>query len=195
MLLLDTTGSMNYGSSTSDPTPRKDVIREAISIIVTTLGKEDSQASHEESGGGLRTVTFAGGQAHDIDDLNPRNLKDKWSKIKWAGGTRIMPGWNKLWATYMEEFGSRPAQSRPLLMALIITDGDADDSTAFANALHRVGEGVYVTLAVIGYGDEHDTAVKTYQQISDQNANVKVVTFGSETNPESIARALLKMIE
>jgi len=83
---------MNYGVSATDTTPRKDVIREAISIIVTTLGKEDSQAKHEASGGGLRTVTFAGGQAHDIDDLNPRNLRDKWAKIKWAGGTRIMPG-------------------------------------------------------------------------------------------------------
>jgi len=83
---------MNYGVSATDSTPRKDVIREAISIIVTTLGKEDSQAKHEASGGGLRTVTFAGGQAHDIDDLNPRNLRDKWAKIKWAGGTRIMPG-------------------------------------------------------------------------------------------------------
>lgn len=83
---------MNYGASASDSTPRKDVVREAISIIVATLGKEDSQASHEAEGGGLRTVTFAGGQAHDLDDLNPRNLKDKWAKIRWAGGTRIMPG-------------------------------------------------------------------------------------------------------
>jgi len=195
MLLLDTTGSMNFGCSPTDTTPRKEVVREAISIIVSTLGKEDSQASKEAHGGGLRTVTFAGGQAYDIDDLNPRNLKDKWSKIKWAGGTRIMPGWDKLWATYMEEFGSRPPGSRPLLMALIITDGDADDSDRFAEALHRVGDGVYVTLAVIGYGDEHDTAVKTYQKIQEKNANVKVITFGSETTPETIARALLKMIE
>jgi hypothetical protein len=195
MLLLDTTGSMNYGVSATDPTPRKDVIREAISIIVTTLGKEDSQAAHEASGGGLRTVTFAGGKAHDIDDLNPRNLREKWSHIRWAGGTRIMPGWNKLWATYMEEFGSRPPATRPLLMALIITDGDADDFDQFASALTRVGEGVYITLAVIGYGDEHDAAVRAYKRIQDTNAHVKVITFGSETNPETIARALLKMIE
>jgi len=195
MLLLDTTGSMNYPVSPSDNTPRKEVIREAIGIIVSTLAKHDSQASKEASGGGLRTVTFAGGQAHDIDDLNPRNLASKWQQIRWAGGTRIMPGWDKLFATYMEEFGSRPPLSRPVLMALIITDGDADDADAFTGALGRIGEGVYVTLAVIGYGEEHDAAVKTYRRIQDKSAHVKVMPFGSETNPETIARGLLKMIE
>jgi hypothetical protein len=195
MLLLDTTGSMNYGTTASDPTPRKDTIREAISIIVSTLGKEDSQAAHEAHGGGLRTVTFAGGQAHDLDDLNPRNLQQKWQGIRWAGGTRIMPGWRKLWEVYLDEFGGRPVQSRPLLMALVVTDGDADDSEQFANALRGLGEGVYVTLAIIGYGDDHDAALRTYQKIMEHNAHVKVVTFGSETNPEAIARALLKMVE
>src|SRR6266851_2486639 len=94
MLLLDTTGSMNYPSAINDQTPRKSVIREAISLIVEELAKEDSQAADEEEGGGLRTITFADGQAHDIGDLNPDNLQEKWSHIHWAGGTRIMPGFN-----------------------------------------------------------------------------------------------------
>jgi len=195
MLLLDTTGSMNYGTSATDPTPRKDTIREAINIIVTTLGKEDSQAAHEASGGGLRTVTFADGNAYDLDDLNPRNLREKWAKIKWAGGTKIVPGWKKLFEVYMEEFGSRPPNQRPLLMALIITGGDADDADEFARILRGVGEGIYLTLAVIGYGDETTKAIQTYQYIQANNAHVKVLSFGSETNPEVIARALLKMIE
>jgi len=50
----------------------------------------------------------------------------------------------------MEEFGPRHPSKRPLLMALIITDGDADDHEKFSDALKRIGEGVYVTLAVIG---------------------------------------------
>jgi len=195
MLLLDTTGSMNYGTSETDPTPRKDTIREAISIIVSILAKQDSQAAHEDGGGGLRTVTFAGGQAHDLDDLNPRNLQQKWAGIRWAGGTRIMPGWRKLWEVYMGEFGRRPPLSRPLLMALVITDGDADDCDLFAEALRGLGEGVYVTMAIIGYGDEHDAALRAYRKIMESNAHVKILTFGSETNPETIARALLKMIE
>ena len=44
MLLLDTTGSMNYRTSATDPTPRRDTIREAISIIVSRLAAADSQA-------------------------------------------------------------------------------------------------------------------------------------------------------
>jgi len=195
MLLLDTTGSMNYGSAANDPTPRKDVIREAISIIVERLGAEDSQAAEEEEGGGLRTVTFADGQAHDIGDLNPDNLQEKWSHIRWAGGTRIMPGFNTLLKTYSDEFGSEPLEERPLLLALVITDGEADDTEAFKNTVARAAGSMYVALAIIGYGAEHDRALRAYQQVEAQNAHVKVLPFAGETDPEVIAGALLRMIE
>ena len=195
MLLLDTTGSMNYGSAANDPTPRKDVIREAISIIVERLGAEDSQAAEEEEGGGLRTVTFADGQACDIGDLNPDNLQEKWNHIRWAGGTRIMPGFNTLLKTYSDEFGSEPLEERPLLLALVITDGEADDTEAFKNTVARAAGSMYVALAIIGYGAEHDRALRAYQQVEAQNAHVKVLPFAGETDPEVIAGALLRMIE
>jgi hypothetical protein len=195
MLLLDTTGSMNYGSAANDPTPRKDVIREAISIIVERLGAEDSQAAEEEEGGGLRTVTFADGQARDIGDLNPDNLQEKWSHIRWAGGTRIMPGFNTLLKTYSDEFGSEPLEERPLLLALVITDGEADDTEAFKNTVARAAGSMYVALAIIGYGAEHDRALRAYQQVEAQNAHVKVLPFAGETDPEVIAGGLLRMIE
>ncbi len=195
MLLLDTTGSMNYGSAANDSTPRKDVIREAISIIVERLGAADSQAAEEEEGGGLRTVTFADGQAHDIGDLNPNNLNEKWSHIRWAGGTRIMPGFNMLLKTYSDEFGSEPLEKRPLLMALVITDGEADDTEAFKNTVARATGSMYVVLAIIGYGAEHDRALHAYQQVEAQNAHVKVLPFAGETDPEVIASALFRMIE
>ena len=195
MLLLDTTGSMNYGTSAQDATPRKDTIREAIGIIVAQLAAEDSQAGEEEEGGGLRTITFAGGQASDIGDLNPNNLEQKWGGIRWAGGTRIMPGLNVLVQTYNEEFGAVPPAERPLLLALVITDGEADDSAAFANANAQASGGIYFALAIIGYGPEHDTALRSYQQIEAQNAHVKVLPFAAETDPAVIARGLLRMIE
>jgi hypothetical protein len=195
MLLLDTTGSMNYRTSAEDPTPRKDTIREAISIIVGRLAAADSQAEHEEGGGGLRTITFADGQAHDIGDLNPNNLKQIWSRIRWSGGTRIMPGFNQLLKTYTEEFGSEPPEERPLLLALVITDGEADDTEAFKNAVARAAGNMYIVLAIIGYGPEHDQALQAYQQVEAQNAHVKVITFAGETDPEKIASALLRMIE
>jgi hypothetical protein len=195
MLLLDTTGSMNYPTAENEPTPRKDTIKEAISIIVAELAAQDSQASKEEEGGGLRTVTFAGGNANDLDDLNPNNLEQKWAQIHWAGGTRIMPGLNKLIEVYNDEFGSRPAAQRPLLMALVITDGEADDTDQFARAVAQAAGGVYFALAIIGYGPEHDAALRQYQAIEQKNAHVKVMPFAAETNPDVIARALLRMIE
>ncbi len=194
MLLLDTTGSMNYGTSENDNTPRKDTIKEAISIIVAELAAEDSQAAKEE-GGGLRTVTFAGGNAYDIGDLNPNNLEQKWAAIKWAGGTRIMPGLNQLVQVYNEEFGSEPPAERPLLMALVITDGEADDADQFGHAVAQASGGVYFALAIIGYGPEHDAALRQYKAIEEKNAHVRVLPFAAETDPNVIARALLKMIE
>ena len=195
MLLLDITGSMNYASGENDRTPRRDLVREAIGIIVTQLAQEDSQAAHEEGGGGLRTVTFAGGQARDIGDLNPGNLNQKWSQISWAGGTRIMPGWNTLLQTYQEEFGQEPEASRPTLMALVITDGEADDTAQFAQALSQTGGSVYVVLAIVGYGPDHDAALRAYQAIEQSSAHMRVLTFASETDPQVIARTLLRMIE
>ncbi|HEY0754993.1 MAG TPA: vWA domain-containing protein [Ktedonobacteraceae bacterium] len=197
MLLLDTTGSMNYSSAANDPTPRKDVIREAISLIVGRLATEDSQAAgeEEEEGGGLRTITFADGQAHDIGDLNPNNLRDKWSQIHWRGGTRVMPGFNLLLKTYTDEFGSRPLDDRPLLLALVITDGEADDTAAFRDTVNRAAGSMYVVLAIIGHGAEHDMALRAYQQVEAQNGHVKVLPFAGETDPSVIANALLRMIE
>ena len=194
MLLLDTTGSMNYPTSANDQTPRKDTIREAISLVVDALAAEDSQAAHEEEGGGLRTVTFADGQAHDIGDLNPANLSQKWAQIRWAGGTRIMPGWNTLIDTYQDEFGQEPPNERPLLLALVITDGEADDTDRFAQAISGASGGVYAVVTLIGYGAEHDRALAAYRRIEETNAHVKVLTLAGETNPQVIADALLRMI-
>ena len=195
MLLLDTTGSMNYRTSANDPTPRRDTIREAISIIVTRLAAADSQASKEEEGGGLRTITFADGRAYDIGDLNPNNLQQKWNQIRWGGGTRVMPGFNLLLKTYTDEFGSEPPSERPILMALIITDGEADDTDAFRDIVARSAGSMYTALAIIGYGPEHDRALQAYKQVEAQNAHVKVMTFASETDPEIIADALMRMME
>jgi hypothetical protein len=187
---------MNYGTSENNATPRKDTIREAISIIVDALAAEDSQAAEEaeEGGGGLRTVTFAGGTAQDIGDLNPDNLDQKWKSISWAGGTYVMPGWNALIDAYMDEFGQTPAEQRPLLMALVITDGEASDTEQFAQAIAQASGGVYIVLAVIGYGHDHDKAVQAYQAIAQRNTHVKVVPFAGETDPTVIASALQHMI-
>jgi hypothetical protein len=195
MLLLDVTGSMNYAVSATSQTPRRIVIQEAISIVVERLAQEDSEAANEEHGGGLRTVTFANGIARDLEDLNPNNLRQKWERIVWDGGTLIMPGWNKLIEVYADEFGDRPVSQRPKLLALIITDGEARDFDKFAKTLKSLGGNIYVELAIVGYGIEHDNALKAYQQAADANpGHVEVRTFGSQTDPQQIAEGLLAMI-
>ncbi len=191
---LDVTGSMGNGTSATDPTPRRDTIREAIGLIVDVLA-EDSQAEHEEDEGGLRTVIFANGEAQDIGDLNPGNLRQKWAQIPWGGGTRIMPGWNTLLRTYQGEFGDVAPAERPLLLAMVVTDGEADDTAQFAQALAQSAGSTYVVLAIMGHGRDHDAALRVYHAIEQANAHVRVLTFASETDPQIIARALLRMVE
>jgi len=198
MLLLDTTGSMSYPVSEGSKIERRQLIGEAIGRIVEVLGAEDSQAAKEQAGGedagGLMTVTFAGGSATCIDDLSTDNWRQKWSSIPWGGGTVIMPGWEALVEQYMEEFGDVPKQDRPHLLALVITDGEADDTDQFAQTLAQAKGGVYVCIAILGYGQEHDRAFQVYKQIAAQNNHVRVVSFGSETNPDMVADGLLSMI-
>jgi uncharacterized protein YegL len=198
MLLLDTTGSMSYPVADGSTVQRRQVIGEAIGRIVEVMGAEDSQAAKEEAAGeeagGLMTVTFAGGSAQSLDDLSTDNWRDKWSAIQWGGGTQIMPGWEKLADVYMEEFGDVPKLDRPQLLALVITDGEADDTDQFAQTLAQAKGGVHVCIAILGFGQEHDRALQVYKQIEAQNDHVRVVTFGSETDPNTIAEGVLSMI-
>lgn len=95
---------------------------------------------------------------------------------------------------FLEEFGHLNPEARPLLMALVITDGEAEDTNEFAQALRTIGERVYVTLAIIGYGAEHDQALRAYMKVAESNVHVKVLPFAGETDPSVIAQTLIKMI-
>jgi len=199
MLLLDTTGSMNHGTAADDNTPRRDTVREAIALLVARLAKEDSQAANEQGedseGGGLRAVTFAGGHAHDIGDLNPDNLNEKWKKIKWEGNTKIVPGWKKLMKVYKDEFGKRPKDEQPDLLALVITDGEAVDEAEFETTLKALGPNVFVLLAIIGFGADHDKTMASYDRLAKASTQIKVQSFNAETDPAKIAEALIKFVE
>ena len=200
MLLLDTTESMNWSSSETDQTPRKDVVGEAIGTIVEVLAAADSQAAKEaeeqedEEAGGLRTVLFSGNRpGRDIGDLNPDNLQAKWNAIQWIGDTWIVPGFNSLLQAYRSEFGSRPPEARPVLRALIITDGEAKDGDQFDALLERVSGNMYVIIATVGHGHDHDRAVAAYQAIAQHNPHLRVVNL-SGADPETISKTLLSMI-
>jgi hypothetical protein len=198
MALIDTTGSMTWENEEGSGTARKDVLGEAMGIIVEKLGAEDSQAAAEqeagEDAGGLMTVTFAVDNVQKIGDLSPDNWREKWSKIQWGNQTEIMPGWNALNEVYLDEFGDTPALDRPKMMALIITDGEARDTDAFAAEMTKVGKSAYIVICIMGYGEEHDRALAVYQKVAEANDHVRVVSFGNSSDPNRIADAVISMV-
>ncbi|MHB8691899.1 MAG: vWA domain-containing protein [Solirubrobacteraceae bacterium] len=198
MALIDTTGSMTWPNEEGSDTARKDVLGEALGIIVEKLGAHDSQAEKEqgsgEDAGGLMAVTFAQDNVHKIGDLSPENWRTKWSQIRWGNGTEIMPGWTALGEVYLDEFGDVPQLDRPKMLALVITDGEANDTDAFAEEIRKVGNRAYVVLAIMGYGEEHDRALSVYQDVASVNDHVRVVSFGNTTDPNRLADAVVSLV-
>lgn len=196
--VVDTTGSMSRPNSPDDPIERREILGEAFGSIVTALGAKDSQAAAEQAAGedkgGLLTFTFADGDAKELGDLNADNWRKKWGSIRWGGGTVIMPGYNAALEAYMEEFGSRSPLDRPQLAMVIFTDGEANDTNEFAQALGEVKGKGYVILALLGHGDEHDEALAIYQKVAEGNNHVRVVTFGSQTDPQAITDGVLSLL-
>lgn len=196
--VVDTTGSMSWPNSPDDPAERRQILGEAMGAIVTTLGAKDSQAAAEQAAGedkgGLLTFTFAGGGAEELGDLNADNWQQKWASIKWGGGTAVMPGYNAALEAYMEEFGSRSPLDRPQLAMVIFTDGEANDTDEFAQALGQVKGKGYVILGIMGHGEEHDRALQVYQAVAQNNNHVRVVTFGSTTDPTVISDGVLSLL-
>ena len=198
MALIDTTGSMTWENEEGSGMARKDVLGEAMGIIVEKLGAEDTQAAAEEEAGedagGLMTVTFAVDNVQKIGDLSPANWREKWAKIRWGNQTEIMPGWNALNEVYLDEFGDTPALDRPKMLALIITDGEAQDTDAFAAETAKVGKSAYIVICIMGYGEEHDRALAVYQKVAEANDHVRVVSFGNSSDPNRIADAVISLV-
>jgi hypothetical protein len=193
VVLIDTTGSMSYKAEEGGHVTRWEVLSEAMGSVVAALQGTDSQAGHEEEGGGVMAVTFAGGGAEVIGDLNSRNFRDKWRRIRIGGGTQLMPGLSAVLDNFAEEFPD--ANDRPGLFLLAITDGEAEDTAAFAAKLELLpADEACVVLAIMGYGDEHDAALRAYQDVARRNKAVRVVTFDSVTDPSVISSAMLSLM-
>lgn len=198
MLLLDTTGSMSYPVAEGASVQRRQVVGEAIGRIVEVLGAQDSQAAKEQASGddagGLMTVTFAGRIRHlyrgsESDELEREVERDP------LGWRHPDPAWLGDARRYLHERVRRPAEAGPPhLLALVITDGEADDTTEFAAALQQAKSGTYVCVAVLGIGNEHDAALTAYRRMAATNDQLRVVSFGSETDPTVIADGLLSLL-
>jgi hypothetical protein len=80
-------------------------------------------------------------------------------------------------------------------MALVITDGEAADAAEFTKVLENAGSGRYFTVAIVGYGQEHDNTLRAYKAVEARNPkHVRVVTFGGETDPTVIAEGLKSLV-
>jgi hypothetical protein len=198
VVLIDRSGSMNYAAAHGAQVSRWDVVTEALGTLVSALGAADSQAEAEaaagEDAGGLMTVVF-NSDAEEVGDLTPANWRSKWSQFSPGGGTRIMPGWKLVVEDYLDEFGKKAEEDRPALVLLVITDGEAADMQQFEAECAKAHGHIYIAIAVVGYGPEHNDTVAAYEAISARNGHIKVYNFGSTTDPSTLAEGLLALVE
>lgn len=197
--LIDTSGSMSLAVAEGSRIERREVVGEAMGLLVTYLEDQDSQAAEEQSTGsdekgGLLTYGFASTPT-ELGDLNSSNWQRQWGKVVWGGGTNIMPAWELAQEEYKEEFEDVPTIDRPALLVLVITDGEAQDAAAFTKVLETAGPGRYFCVAIVGFGPEHDSTLRAYREAEQKNPkHVRVVTFGGETDPKAIADGLISLV-
>jgi len=179
VLLWDVSGSNGEQASPDSPMTKQELVVQVLPLIVAQLEKDDAQAAHEESGGGLRTFCFNEPQEiefeegedesedpRDLIDLNSANIAGKLADVPWGGRTFIMPAVRAAEHAFQAEFSSVPLRKRPAIELLVITDGKLNDPEEFEDWLKQADETCVVAVAVIGYGDGHDTAVDHYKKLA-----------------------------
>jgi hypothetical protein len=194
--LLDTSGSMEWEAAADSPITRKDVVGEALPLFVKALENEDSQAAKEQATGsdelgGLLIHGFSNLHT-ELGDFNSSNFQRRWDSISWGGGTTIVPAWKAALADFNSEFGDEVEP--PVLLTLIVTDGEATDADAFRQVLETVHPDRYFAVAIVGHGDEHDKTLRSYQGAAEKNPkHLAVMAFDSVTNPKELADDLILM--
>jgi hypothetical protein len=196
IVLLDTSGSMEWEAADESPITRWQIISEAMPQFVRALEAEDAEAAAEQAGGsdergGLLIHGFSNLHT-ELGDFNSSNFSRKWPNIQIGGGTTIMPAWRAAQEDYMEEFGDVDALERPALLTLVITDGEATDAAEFGEVLKNAKAGRYFAVAIVGHGQEHDRTLASYQRAAQANPkHASVVSFDSVTNPRELAQDLI----
>jgi hypothetical protein len=186
-LLLDITASMNAPIARNDATPRLKVVKDAVKLLVAQMPHLDTASKN-----GLHTITFAGGVAQDIAELTVQNFEAKWSKINWEGNTRIMPAWKLMHNAFAAKFGRLPEPQQPALLALLVTDGDSLDIQEFERTLAS-DQNSYVVVALVGWGEEHDLALRSFNAIARTNPRLKVIPLQGAHEAALIAGTLTSM--
>jgi len=147
----------------------------------------------------LSIITFITFNAMDggVDRglLHPNNFVNEWKNIEWHGGTHIMDGWRKMLRAYENRFSDMPQSQWPLLLALIITDGELQDGPEFEYHLKHVKGRMFVEIAVVGFGDDHDRALEHYKSIAAEHDHVRVTSFTDHLDPSLIVKQLVSLID
>jgi hypothetical protein len=212
VLLLDLSTSMDWDAAPGGPEwngtsgGRRGIVIEALRGLVVALEAEDSEATAEQADGdddrgGLLVHGFASGHV-EIGDLNSSNLERRLHAIQWGGTTHVMPAWKAAKADYDEEFGDRDPDEQPVMLTLVLTDGEADDWAEFAPVLEQATAKRVFVVAVVGHGDKHDATVRAYKAAADRNRSqdkygkdhVKVVSFDAVTDPREVAEDLVTLV-
>jgi hypothetical protein len=194
--LLDTSGSMAWEAAEGSPVTRQALVAEALPMFVRALENEDSAAAAEQAGGsdeqgGLLIHGFSNLHT-ELGDFNSSNFQRRWDAIQWGGGTTIMPAWKAALADFNSEFGDETEP--PVLLCLVITDGEATDAAEFGKVLETADPNRYFAVAIVGHGDDHDNTLASYQHSEQANPkHVRVISFDSVTKPTDVASDLIAM--
>jgi len=197
LILLDTTGSMNEPVAPGSFTSRKDLVYQCISTIIKMMAAADN-ADIQPPGWqrGCPVISFnaiEGGIYRGF--FHHDNLGNEWPTVMFHGATHIIDGWRTMLRTYENYFTEKQVETWPLLLCLIITDGELQDGHEFEQHLKHVHGRLFVEIAVVGYGADHDRALKHYRHIAHHHHHVRVNSFTGETDPRSIASQLLSLVD
>jgi len=197
VLLMDTTGSMTHACSRNSDLPRQNLVFQSAWHLVSRIAPyDDAEEKYVyEQGIGLPCVTFNGIEGGKFRGLlHPNNIVNEFNQIRFHGATHIMDGWKAMLDRYEMQFQDRPQSNRPLLLCLLITDGEIQDAEEFERHLKRVRGRVFVEIAVVGFGEDHDNAIRHYRRIARTHDHVRVTEFTDKTDPDAIARQLLSLV-
>jgi len=197
VILLDTTGSMKQPVNSGGNLTRKDLVLSCISVIVEMLSAiDDAEEQPPNWKRGCPIITFNAIERGVYRGfLHSDNLQVEWPQIQFHGGTHIMDGFRTMLKTYEEHFTELPQDQWPLLLCLIVTDGELQDGHEFEDHLKHVHGRAFIEIAVVGFGEDHDRAVHHYRHISKHHHHVRVTPFTGETDPQVIAGQLLSLID
>jgi len=197
VILLDTTGSMNDTCSGGSNLTRKDLVLQCLTVVLKMLAAaDDAEVQPPGWQRGCPLITFNGIEKGVYRGfMHGDNLPQEWPLIQFHGGTHIMDGWRTMLTTYENHFTEKGVENWPLLLCLLITDGELQDGEEFEHHLKHAHGRLFVEIAVVGHGEDHDRALHHYTHIAHHHHHVRVTAFTGETDPRVIGSQLLSLVD